>query len=565
MYQVYPPVLLLEPGNYEVWFTLESDTQTCDTSVFINIPVRWNNESDDPNKIIGGVRIKTITHYDEEGNITVKKEYDYTDDNGYSSGRMNYYPTYHLYYYGEFSGRIFPLGYKRFVMSTNPLASNNETYIGYAKVTEKQINETQQTIGKIENYYITSDNIQNGYNAIDPATGNNLSPVRVGNFYYFFPIDVLPPPSSIDYIRGKLTRQLIYKDIGGTAIKAKEKYFIYKYLGFTPLPNALNEINSTILLDVNSQLISDNYINNQEKAKEVTGVNVMISSRPGVEYVYYNIYGGYAVLHQTIEKNYFPQGITTQVYTSEYKQNNDIIEYFTPITTQFENSKGDMSRTENIYVFNKPNLTPSEQNLLDHNALYILLEKKKFVQNQRTAIFKNEYDFFSNNSLNSLSKQKFSKGLNAPEEVIIYHQYDNEGNPVLVSKKDGPSIYYIWGYQHTKIIGEIKNFPSQNNHALMNLIETAIQLSNSDNDNMINNPQGMEYQLWTSLDQIRRSLPSDSQMTFYTYDPLVGVTSITDEKGNVSYFYYDAFNRLKFIKDSNGNIIKEYEYHYKDQ
>jgi YD repeat-containing protein len=60
-----------------------------------------------------------------------------------------------------------------------------------------------------------------------------------------------------------------------------------------------------------------------------------------------------------------------------------------------------------------------------------------------------------------------------------------------------------------------------------------------------------------------RIIPADAQMTTYTYDPLVGVTSQTDAKGMTIYYEYDELERLKVIKDQNGNIVKTYQYNYK--
>jgi len=59
-----------------------------------------------------------------------------------------------------------------------------------------------------------------------------------------------------------------------------------------------------------------------------------------------------------------------------------------------------------------------------------------------------------------------------------------------------------------------------------------------------------------------RLYPHGSIMVTYTYDPLLGITSKTDEKGNVLYYEYDDFQRLKSTRDLNGNIIEEYNYHY---
>jgi len=62
-----------------------------------------------------------------------------------------------------------------------------------------------------------------------------------------------------------------------------------------------------------------------------------------------------------------------------------------------------------------------------------------------------------------------------------------------------------------------------------------------------------------SIDELRFH-PYDSQMTTYLYEPLIGVTSVIDPKGNVQYYEYDNSQRLKNIKDQKGNIVKSYRY-----
>lgn len=64
------------------------------------------------------------------------------------------------------------------------------------------------------------------------------------------------------------------------------------------------------------------------------------------------------------------------------------------------------------------------------------------------------------------------------------------------------------------------------------------------------------------LDEVRL-YPKDSQMSSYTYELLLGLTSATDAKGMTTYYEYDNFQRLKYIKDQDGNIVKSYDYHYK--
>jgi hypothetical protein len=35
--------------------------------------------------------------------------------------------------------------------------------------------------------------------------------------------------------------------------------------------------------------------------------------------------------------------------------------------------------------------------------------------------------------------------------------------------------------------------------------------------------------------------------------------------GRTTFYEYDSFNRLYLVKDHDGNILKQYTYHYKNQ
>ena len=63
------------------------------------------------------------------------------------------------------------------------------------------------------------------------------------------------------------------------------------------------------------------------------------------------------------------------------------------------------------------------------------------------------------------------------------------------------------------------------------------------------------------IDELRL-YPSTAQMTTYTYDPLVGMTSQTDAGNRVTYYEYDGLQRLKRIRDQDYNILKSLEYQY---
>lgn len=56
--------------------------------------------------------------------------------------------------------------------------------------------------------------------------------------------------------------------------------------------------------------------------------------------------------------------------------------------------------------------------------------------------------------------------------------------------------------------------------------------------------------------------PSAAQMTTYTYDPLIGITSQTDVANRSSYYEYDALGRLIVIRDQDRNVIKKLCYNF---
>ena len=145
---------------------------------------------------------------------------------------------------------------------------------------------------------------------------------------------------------------------------------------------------------------------------------------------------------------------------------------------------------------------------------------------------------------------------------IKYNEYDDKGNVLQYTLKPdlngdgGNPVVIIWGYNQTQPIAKIEGATYTQ---VASLATTIITASNTDALQSANND---ETSLLATMDTFRQSFPNN-QVTTYTYDPLIGVRSITPPSGIRENYIYDTANRLQSVKDNNGNILKEYDYKYK--
>jgi hypothetical protein len=168
-----------------------------------------------------------------------------------------------------------------------------------------------------------------------------------------------------------------------------------------------------------------------------------------------------------------------------------------------------------------------------------------------TLLSRQRTNYKEENNLTLPKTIQVSKGAAPLKDVIMYHKYDNYGNPLEVSKKDGVHICYVWGYNHTKPVAKIvgvnyNQLPTAALNAVINFNYTT----------------GTEANLITKLNALRAALPN-AQVSTFTYKPLIGVSTMTDAKGQQANYYYDSFNRLQYVKDAQGHLLKENEYHFR--
>jgi hypothetical protein len=66
------------------------------------------------------------------------------------------------------------------------------------------------------------------------------------------------------------------------------------------------------------------------------------------------------------------------------------------------------------------------------------------------------------------------------------------------------------------------------------------------------------------IDELRL-YPANAQMTTYTYNPLIGMTSQCDVNNRIIYYEYDILGRLHLVRDQYKNILKKICYNYAGQ
>ena len=328
------------------------------------------------------------------------------------------------------------------------------------------------------------------------------------------------------------------------------------------------------------------YVNDERKKALVTGFklfehkkyeegslgnNSLTPTLDGVlEPVFYKYNIDWHYKNKTTETNYYYDSSNvlkdSLVTTTNYFYDNP--SHLQQTRTEITNSKEEVLKTETKYAHDV-----NDQRLINEHRIAEPLEVKSYKESALLSWQKTVYDSLHNPSnLYLPSKVQTALGSQSLEDRVVYHAYDDKGNPTEVSKADGTHIVYIWGYNQTQPIAKIENA------SLSDIPDTYItpikNASNADDDRTIdgrdtngavNNYVGNEGQLRFYLNKLHQlTALKDSQITFYTYDPLVGVTSITDPRGETMYYEYDEFNRLEFVKDSNGNLLKEHKYNYKN-
>ncbi|MBP4139801.1 DUF5977 domain-containing protein [Flavobacterium geliluteum] len=399
----------------------------------------------------------------------------------------------------------------------------------------------------------TKQNSHIGYTSVVESIGENFAGGGISHKFMNTPIEIALP------LRGLYVPGTPFNTTFGTGNEIETQYFSKR---------------GSIYLT--AKKIVNNYYLNPVLNKQVFGYSItqrdlysgstwsVIDKIRGYDITKYIIRSQWHYIKSTTEETYDLNGLNPVISTTNYNYNN-------PNHLQLSSENTINSNQETLetkyYYAPDPEMTtqPFANDLTTSNIILPPLKTQTFKSGSKLSEQLIVYDQSEQTSNLLLPKFVFTnKGiadinLNL-DKKITFDKYDDKGNILQYTLENGIPVSIIWGYNKTQPIAKIENVAYT---ALEQYVSNLQNLSNLDDDNCMSS-SCKEQNLRVALNSIRTNF-SNAMVTTYTYNPLVGVTSITDPKAIPSYYEYDAFNRLKFIKDKDLNILQKYCYNYKGQ
>lgn len=513
----------LTPGTYKIFMQFQPDLFTLDVSWDYYETIYLTDV-----EIEGaGLRIGKITM--DDGRTPMIKSFKYqTEDESESSGLLmanllHHYPVNAGFQTGATNcatNALFLHGNSNSVFSLSVRGNN---HVGYSRVSSSYV-------------------------------GNEVPGETISEYYNFAPYSsvlIQPPnfPMETDPRNGMQKNITIKNDVGTTV---EEKSYTY--------------------------VVSNNYYKNTPgtfifRSLLSTGVNTGQMFPNGMTFNQYPNYSEWTYLSHESTTRYDKNGNNPVATSTSYEHDNPDHLQLTRATTT--NSRGQIELTNYDYPSDYPGgtgmTTATFDQMVQENMLTPVIKQETTVDGNPTSQQINTYkiwdvddDNVSNDPDDIILPElvKTAKGTDTPENRFQYVSYYENGNIREVLKADGTPIVYIWGYNVEYPLAKIENASFENGQAntistaQSNAINDAITASNGDINNTTENTLRQE------LEDLRAAFPK-SMVTTYTYDPLIGVTSITDPRGYTLFYGYDGFNRLKEVRDADNNLVEDYEYHYK--
>ncbi|WP_421806106.1 hypothetical protein [Flagellimonas sp.] len=487
---------------------------------------------------VGGLRIGMVTNTDKEGNPLLRKSYSYqkTFASGVvgSSGTLMD-PLHFFRYSGRSTGDQSPnnpvysgaLFHGVNISNNNVFGTNNSamgTFMGYSQVTEIIESTTNGTTnGKIVSEFINYPNESLSDEIVNEDTGQ----------IYQYIVESIP--FNYENANGKLIKQVIYDN----------NDVIQKIDEFEYLVNVYSNVSNPDYYQVGYKLYFLNqagvsYIMDYHEYDARKMVTWLTKSKSTEE-----LEDGQLITAQLNEYNAYDRLRATEKTTSKTVNIDYESNLFNPSNSE---------RTEFYYPYDVNygiNNTSISSTLLTENRISQPLYTRfynndNFVGHQLTT-------YALNNGFVKPQAVYFDKrdiALEEMDERVKYEVYDDYGNLVQYRQSGGVPITALWGYNGKYMVAKIENTTYQQ---IEDLIEfgggTGLDLNNS----------GLTQQQKDALNSLSNTLS-----VFYDYEPLVGITKMTDSRGYETNYDYDQFNRLVEVRDGQNNLIKDYQYAFAD-
>ena len=517
--KLIPGQFSLAPNNYSLSGLLKKITfPTGGTSEF-----EYENHKfifNEREYLAGGARIKKQILNDDNGSRRVLN-YEYLQ-NGVSSGVVNNFPTY-AYPWGYNTNKTSDnVSFIAFDKPKNNIELTSGSYVGYSNIkvyengngfTEYSFSSNKQFPNEYDKYIGTNGVINSGaeQSGYVPSTRINF---LINNSSY----------PDLNYIDNDLRRAklLFKKEYDSNNILNKETTFDYEYKLFENIP-------------LKYQVSLDNYYPSDAYTPQPNNDYIGFTSNLRVER---------NLLSKQETKEYLAGGVVSNIKEMTYDAVYPFVKQEKTI-----NSKDEILITDNEYVFERTD--ELSKRLTNHNRVS---EPLRTVYKNGDHIISSTYNHYSdfNGIIRKAHILQKSKALveysDADARKISYESFDKKGNVTQYALQNGIPVAIIWGYNGQYPIAKIEGAAYSEVSAYISDLEIA------SNNNKLST---------SSFSNIINGLPN-AMVTGYIYKPLVGVTQIIQPNGITEFYKYDEFGRLVEIKNNKGEVIKTFEYNYKN-
>ena len=568
------PHFFINPGTYT--FTINIPTML-QGELFADVRLRYYEAPEEViqspyiNYNTGGVRVARIRNVDTDGTTSIKN-YQYNDTDGFSSGVMlrdgeSTYDVEVLYdctigAYGDNTNYRY-LFNKTMYSSRyyNPVNINSGVPVYYTRVVTYDAIEvpgSENTDGVIEGILnIKPEALTGGGTATGSqeyyTNGYTVTHFELPGIAYTAPQYPFTPQRD-DLSKGRVNKEEVYEFEESGSEYNIEALTLTDYISETLPQSVLNGYPWNVKI-----------AKKREHVSAGDGVGGFVDQSGGIappdasgsnNHDYFHM-----VTYRENHINFKDQKVTTLTYFDDGSSVSDYTEKTYDSYGQIkdiitESSDNKPLRKTFYYPYDLTGIT--YQNMVSANHISKPGKMETYYNNQLTGTQTVNYVQLANDF--KKKDVETAKGNSTDMDERIHYSYFSNGNIKEITQKppvaspDASEYYvttYIWGYNNQYPVAKI-------DHAFY---DTAINLLTV-SETQLQNLNGAA--LRDQLHLIRQGLPN-AQVTTYTYDPLIGVTSITDPRGYTIYYEYDDQHRLKRVKDKDGNILSENTYNLRTQ